>query len=305
MPVDIRLPGPWAHRYLSAGGTRFHAAVAGPQAAVDGSEDAGPIVILLHGFPQCWWTWRRVLPPIADAGYRVAAVDLRGCGGSDRPPSGYDLVCLADDVHGCVQALGHESAVIVGHGVGGHVAWVMARRFASTIRGIIPVSSPHPVAVRSLRGRLMSGAALQYLSLTMPLLPERTLSTHAGMERLLRSWAGPRTRAAVSEAAGYYADLFARPGAARSALQTLRGVRLGHATQAALASEVEIPVLSIQGQVDPVQPAQAYARDTHYVAGRLQQVTIRGVGHFPQEEDPEALTEVLLPFFADVIDPRS
>ena len=180
----------------------------------------------------------------------------------------------------------------------------MANRFASTVRGIVPVSAPHPVAVRSLRGRVLSGAALQYLSFKVPVLPERTLSTQAGMERLLRSWAGPHTRAQASEGAAYYAALLARPGAARSAMETLRHMLLSRQTLAALDPAVQVPVMSVQGQVDPVQPAQAYARDTHYVAGRLQQVTIRGVGHFPQEEAPQRLTQVLLPFLADVVPGR-
>ena len=301
MPVNVYRPGPWTHRDLSAGGTRFHAALAGPESPLNDAEGTGPLVVLLHGFPECWWTWRHVMPALAREGHRVAALDLRGFGGSDRPPSGYDLVSLADDVHGAIRALGHESAVVVGHGLGGHVAWVTANRFSSTVRGIVPVSAPHPVAVRSLRGRLLSGAALQYLSFKVPLLPERTLATQAGMERLLRSWAGPRTRAQVTEAAGYYAALLARPGAAHSALETLRDMLLGRQTLAALEPAVQVPVMSVQGQVDPVQPAQAYARDTHHVAGRLQQVTIPGVGHFPQEEAPNQLTEVLLPFLADLV----
>lgn len=301
MPVNVYRPGPWTHRDLSAGGARFHAALAGPESPLSDAEGTSPLVVLLHGFPECWWTWRHVMPALAREGHRVAALDLRGFGGSDRPPSGYDLVSLADDVHGAVQALGHECAVVVGHGLGGHVAWVMANRFSSTVRGIVPVSAPHPVAVRSLRGRLLSGAALQYLSFKLPILPERTLATQAGTERLLRSWAGPRTRAQVTEAAGYYAALLARPGAAHSALETLRDMLLSRQTLAALEPAVQIPVMSVQGQVDPLQPAQAYARDTHHVAGRLQQVTIHDVGHFPQEEAPDRLVEVLLPFLADVL----
>ena len=300
MPVNVLRPGPWTHRHLTAGGTRFHTALAGPQAPVGESGPSRPLVLLLHGFPQCWWTWRKVIEPLADAGHRVAALDLRGFGGSDRPPSGYDLVTLADDVHGVISALGHESAIVVGHGLGGHVAWLMAGRFAQTVRAIVPVGAPHPVAVRSLRGRNFSGSALQYLGFKTPFLPERTLSTTAGMERLLRSWAGPRTRDAVARSAGYYAALLARPGAARSALSSVRNLILSRAEVAALTEPVSLPVLSVQGEVDPVQPAQAYARDTHHVAGRLAQVTVRGVGHFPQEEAPAPLVDVLLPFLAEV-----
>ena len=307
MPVTVNRPGPWTHRDLSVGGTRFHLALAGPEAPVADSSDAGaqqgrapaPLVLLLHGFPECWWTWHETLPRLADAGHRVAAMDLRGFGGSDRPPTGYDLVTLAHDVMGVVRALGHERVVVVGSGLGGQVAWTLAGLSPSTTAAIVPVGAPHPVAVRSLRGRSFSGSALQYLSFKTPVLPERSLSTTAGVERLLRSWAGPRTTSEVAESAGYYAALMARPGAARSALETVRRTRLSRAEAAALSSPVTVPVLSIQGELDPVQPAQAYARDTHHVAGRLHQVTIRGVGHFPHLEAPDVLVEVLLPFLAE------
>jgi len=72
----------------------------------------------VHGFPECWWTWRHVIPALAQAGHRVAALDLRGFGGSDRPPSGYDLVTLAQDLAAVVRSLGHERAVVVGAGLG-------------------------------------------------------------------------------------------------------------------------------------------------------------------------------------------
>ena len=77
-----------------------------------------------------------------------------------------------------------------------------------------------------------------------------------------------------------------RLAAARAALSSVRNLILSRAEVAALTDPVSLPVLSVQGEVDPVQPAQAYARDTHHVAGRLAQVTIRGVGHFPQSLSP-------------------
>lgn len=295
MPVSVNRPGPWTHRSLTAGGTRFHVAMAGPD-PLPGARPMPALVLLLHGFPECWWAWSEVMPAISEAGHRVAALDLRGFGGSDRPPSGYSLSTLADDVLGVIRSLGHESAVVVGAGLGGQVAWLLAAREPMTVPAIVPVGAPHPVAVRSLRGRMLSGASLQYLMFKTPVLPERSLSTTAGMERLLRSWAGPATREAAAEPAEYYAALLARPGAARSAMATVRSALLSRREIMALDRTVGVPVLSVQGQLDPVQPAQAYARDTHHVAGPLQQVTVRGVGHFPHREAPERLLEVVLPF---------
>jgi pimeloyl-ACP methyl ester carboxylesterase len=86
----IQMAGPWAHRTISANGSRFHIVEAGD----------GPLVLMLHGFPQFWWTWRHQLVSLPAAGYRAVAVDLRGYGGSDKPPRGYDLVTAAADAAG-------------------------------------------------------------------------------------------------------------------------------------------------------------------------------------------------------------
>jgi pimeloyl-ACP methyl ester carboxylesterase len=98
------VPGPWTHREISANGIRLHVAEAG----------GGPLVLLLHGFPEFWWSWRSQLPALADAGLRAVAVDLRGYGDSDKPPRGYDLWTLAGDVAGLVRALGGTRAALVG-----------------------------------------------------------------------------------------------------------------------------------------------------------------------------------------------
>ena len=301
MPVDVNRPGPWAHRNLTARGTRFHVALAGPESPAG----AGPLTLLVHGFPECWWTWRHVIPALAQAGHRVAALDLRGFGGSDRPPSGYDLVTLAQDLAAVVRSLGHERAVVVGAGLGGQIAWALPSLAPDLTTAIVPVGAPHPLALRSLRARALSGPALQYVSLRIPGLAERRLRSRSALEGLLRSWAGPHTREVLAEEAPYYAELLSRPGAARSALEPLRNLVLSRAETAALDKPVTVPVLSVQGELDPVQPAQAYARDTHHVAGNLRQVTIHRSGHFPQEETPAGFVRVLLPFLADVAPPTS
>src|SRR4029077_10379578 len=78
----VQIGGPWHHRSVSANGTRFHAAEAGD----------GPLVLLLHGFPEFWWTWRHQLAVLPEAGFRAVAVDLRGYGGRGKPARGCDLV---------------------------------------------------------------------------------------------------------------------------------------------------------------------------------------------------------------------
>src|ERR1035441_5336647 len=108
----IYVDGPWRHRPVSANGTRFHIAENGE----------GPLVLLLHGFPQFWWTWRQQLETLAGAGYRAVAADLRGYGGSDKPPRGYDLVTAAPDPAGVDWApggRGHRGVAADLRGLGG------------------------------------------------------------------------------------------------------------------------------------------------------------------------------------------
>ena len=177
----IRAPGPWTHRDVAANGARFHVVDIG----------TGPAVLLLHGFPTFWWTWRRQLAALADAGYRAIAMDLRGYGGSDHPPDGYDPRTLAADVAGVIRCLGETEAVIVGHGWGGLAAWSTAVLEPEVVRAIVPVSMPHP---RQLRGRpgprrtSARGDAVRD-GLPVPFSPERSLTARDGAAR-----AGPHRR---------------------------------------------------------------------------------------------------------------
>src|ERR1700716_482183 len=131
-PVDescVLLEGAWTHRFVSANGTRLHIAEAG----------AGPLVLLLHGFPEFWGAWRPQLIALADAGFRAVAVDLRGYGASDKPPRGYDAPSLAADMAALVTSLGESDAMVVGTDVGGTLAWTMAACHPRVVRSVVAV----------------------------------------------------------------------------------------------------------------------------------------------------------------------
>src|SRR5438067_3275366 len=103
------------HRFIETNGIRMHIAEAGQ----------GPLVVLLHGFPESWYSWRHQLAALADAGFRAAAPDQRGYGRTDRPEAigEYTIMHLVGDVIGLIDALGEEQAIVVGHDWGGPVAW--------------------------------------------------------------------------------------------------------------------------------------------------------------------------------------
>ena len=164
------LPGPWTHRLVSANGARFHVALAGP----DDDRDA-PLVVLLHGFPQIWWAWRSQIAALADAGLQVAAMDLRGFGASDKTPRGYDTATLCADVAGVIGSLGRSSAVVVGHGWGGWVAWSMPTMQPGAVSAVGSVSMPHPLQAR--RAVASTPSTMRLLARAqVPFAPERAIA---------------------------------------------------------------------------------------------------------------------------------
>jgi pimeloyl-ACP methyl ester carboxylesterase len=112
----------------------------------------GPLVLLLHGFPEFWYGWRRQIPALAGAGFRVWAPDQRGYNTSDKPPRvrDYRLDKLADDVAGLVEASGRRRAVITGHDWGGVVAWWVAANYPELVERLIILNVPHPLVMRGL-----------------------------------------------------------------------------------------------------------------------------------------------------------
>ncbi len=108
-------------------------------------EGKGPLVILLHGFPQCWYLWRHQIDPLVEAGFQVAVLDQRGYGGSDRPEAieAYNIVELTNDVAGIADALGHEKFLVVGHDWGAPVAWHTALLHPDRVRAVVGMSVPY------------------------------------------------------------------------------------------------------------------------------------------------------------------
>lgn len=290
----IGAPGPWEHRDVAANGARFHVVEAGQ----------GPAVLLLHGFPLFWWTWRLQLTALADAGYRAVAMDLRGYGGSDHTPHGYDPATLAADIAGVIRSLGEERAWIVGHGWGGLGAWSVPVLQPEVARGIVPVSMPHPWALRANLLRNGQWRRLGFVAgFQLPFAPERSLTKESGarIERLLRAWSADD--AWVAPVAGPYRAAFLRWPTAHTAIEGHRWAvrsRLrtdGRRYMSAMSAPVVANVLQIHGAHDPVLAAASCAGSDRLVSGTYQQVTLP-VGHFPHEEDPDGFTRTLLDWLA-------
>jgi pimeloyl-ACP methyl ester carboxylesterase len=283
----VLLPGPWEHRFVSANGARFHVAEAG----------SGPLVLMLHGFPEFWWAWRDQFEPLTSAGFRVAALDLRGYGASDKPPGGYDLENAAADVSGVIRSLGEEHAVVVGHGLGGAVAWALAALHSDRVWALGAIAAPHP--------RLL---------LRLPVVGTRSISALArhlrvGENELAREpW---RVHQILSSAAGRQGwppvDVAARsqeamtiPFAAHGATswnQAILRTRLSPGSRhirRQLARPIDQPLLLVWGGDDPLCPSSLMSGSLRQAPRRAASVVIDGAGHYPHEETPAAVSDHLV-----------
>ncbi|MGQ7295205.1 alpha/beta fold hydrolase [Quadrisphaera sp. KR29] len=295
-PVDaaeLLDPGPWRHRFVTANGCRFHVAESGPD---DGS---APLVLLLHGFPQSWRAWKHQLAALPAAGYRAAALDLRGSGASDKPPRGYDTATLAADAAGVVRALGAQRAVLVGSGWGAWAAWASASLQPATTAAVASLGEPHPLQVLREPWRVLTPSAARHLArVQVPAFPEWAVRDGSTVERVLREWGAPGW--ADADVVAEHAAALRVPFAAHAALECYRWVARsrvradGHAFARAVSRPARVPVLSAQGELDGAVVPGSCRRSAAWAAAGHRWAEVPGAGHFLGEEAPATTTELLL-----------
>jgi pimeloyl-ACP methyl ester carboxylesterase len=233
----------WTSTRRQVGDLSLHVVEAGPQ--------DGPLVILLHGFPDLWSTWRRLIGPLARAGYHVVAPDQRGYGRSDRPQgvSNYKLACLVADVVGLAESYGKGSFSLVGHDWGGVVAWETAIRYPGSVDRLVVLDAPHPDALmQELRSNPGQAAKSSYIGFfQLPRLPEFVLSRNnfAALKRSLLT-SGPE--AFTADDLQRYEEVWLQPGALTAMLNYYRALSLKPRRS---PPPVTPPTLIVWGRRDP------------------------------------------------------
>ncbi len=274
---------------------RFTADIAGPA--------GGPLVLLLHGFPELSRSWRHQLPALAAAGYYAVAPDLRGYGGTDaRRP--YDLRTLAGDVEALIGALGRARATVVGHDWGGVIAWAAAHLHPDRVERLAIMNAPHPVLMKkeltaSGDQRHRSRYILQF---QVPFLPERRLSRDRGaaIARALRG--GSHVRDAwPDEELEHYRRAFDEPRKLRGPLAyyrtAFRSALLRRGPR--LPGRIEAPTLVLWGMRDRfLAPSFADPQALDRFVRDLTVVRIEDAGHFVQNEAPDRVNAELLGWLA-------
>lgn len=233
---------PWRDGYADLCGLRFHYVEAG----------SGPLVLLLHGFPEFWYCWRRQIPALASAGLHAVAPDLRGYNETDKPAGvrNYRLSVLAEDIARLIAHCGEKQAVIVGHDWGGAIAWRLAIDRPELVRKLIILNAPHPAAFqRELRKPAQWLRSLYIALFQLPWLPERMLRAR-NLRFLDDLFKNEPVLPFSSEDIERYREAFARPGALTAALNYYRAAFRDGRESMRADNKIMAPTLLIWGERD-------------------------------------------------------
>lgn len=259
----------------------------------------GPLVVLLHGFPEFWYSWRHQLPALAAAGYRTVAVDLRGYNLSDRPRGveSYVLPTLARDIEHLIRALGSESASLVGHDWGGLVAWELAMRHPDLVERLAILNLPHPERMKTgLRSARQLRRSWYVGFFQLPVLSENYLRW--GDFSFIRRAFGAGSPGSTADDIERYVSAIARPGALTAAVNHYRGLARLAIREPNRSVPIEAPVLVIWGEQDPYLGAELAEPDRRWVPN-LRMERVPAAGHWVQIDRPEIVNPFLLDFLRD------
>ncbi|HEX9037025.1 MAG TPA: alpha/beta hydrolase [Ktedonobacterales bacterium] len=275
--------------YVETNGVRLHYVTAG----------SGPLAILLHGFPEFWYSWRDMIPALA-AIRRVVALDMRGYNYSDKPTVGYDLPSLCDDVRGVIDAFGEREADIVGHDWGGVIAWVFAMREPRLTRRLVAINAPHlALAVREMRRprQLLRSSYVGFFQFTGWAERAASAENYGAVWNTFRS--ADRKRDWLSDTdIQRYITAIARPGALTAALAYYRQLVRGGPGVIGVTRVIEAPTLVIWGEQDPylgvemLDGLEAWVTDL-----RIERVS--EAGHWVNQQLPAKVNDAVLRFLHD------
>lgn len=252
---------------------------------------SGKPVVLLHGFPEFWYSWRRQIPALAAAGFRAIAPDLRGYNDSPKPPEteAYRLIHVIEDVAELIRKTGAPCS-LVGHDWGGVIAWYLAMSRPELVDKLAVLNIPHPVPfLRELRTSRAQKLRMVYqLFFQPPLLPELSMPL---LLPLMMRRAGRFTRAEIAE----MKTAWRKPGALRGMANYYRAIRRYRGDLKPLVRKLEIPALIVWSEREPVMRPETLEGTEEWVP-RLRIAKIAGAGHFVQTDEPEIVNDLLVEF---------
>jgi len=285
-------PEEWTHHDAVVNGVRLHYVEAG----------SGPLVVLLHGFPEFWYSWRRQIPVLTAAGYRVIAPDMRGYNISEKPRgiAPYRTDVLAGDVAALIRHAGVAAAVVVGHDWGASVAWQVAMRYPDLVKRLVALAAPHPIAFRrAMTDPSQLRRSWYVFFFQLPWLPEAVFRRRnfASLVRTLHHdpvHPGAFTHDDIAR----YRGALGQPGAVTAAINYYRAALRYGLHEEVAARPVEPPTLVIWADRDRYlgpHLAEGYERWGQHV--RL--VHVPDASHWLQNDVPDRVNELVLEFLRE------
>lgn len=285
------LTGGWQHHFVETNNIRLHCVMQGE----------GDLVILLHGFPEFWYSWRYQIPALARH-FKVVVPDLRGYNDSDKPEHGYDLDTLSADICGLIQNLGYLKAHIVGHDWGGTIAWHVAQTFPSLLNRLAVLNAPHPQ--RFMQEFVSNVDQLRrnwyVLAFQIPGLPEWLIRQNLRnfVKELFQGQAIRKGAFSTRDTEIYRAAL-EKPGVLSSALKYYRHLLLPQTWLTGWLRSpkpVTVPTLVLWGEEDFLFNQSMTTGIEHLVQAPLKMKFLPHCGHWVQQEVPQTVNRELLDF---------
>lgn len=281
-------------RFVTTNGIRLFCLEAGPP--------DGPLVLLMHGFPELAFSWRHQVEALGAAGFHVVAPDMPGYGRSDKPDVDYDCDWINACLMGVVDAMGAQQVVIAGHDWGGILVWTMARQYPERIAGVIGVNTPDlarsPMPPVQLLKQIFVDTPIYIIQFQERGLAEWVLETWGrGTDDFVEMIFGATTIDADAfppEVLDVYKEAFRPRGALTPPIEYYRNMdRNWHLTEAIADRKIDVPCLMISAANDPVlTPAMTFGMEER--VPDLEKVVIENCGHWTQQEKPEETNEHLL-----------
>lgn len=285
-----------SHLTFQLSDVSIHAVAAGPQ--------DGPLLILLHGFPEFWYGWHAQILPLAEAGFRVVVPDQRGYNLSSKPQDwqAYEISCLTSDVFAIADQLSRPRFSLVGHDWGGAVAWGCALSRPERLERVAILNAPHPRVmvdyIRTHPTQLLRSSYMLFLQL--PRLPEFLLGLAnfwlLALTAKITSLPGTFSEQDLKQ----YREAWRQPGALTGMVNWYRGLRAKSKNKregARSSPTIDIPVKILWGTKDRfLESAMAELSLRYCPKGEL--TLVPGAGHWLQHEEPALVTQALKDFFA-------
>jgi pimeloyl-ACP methyl ester carboxylesterase len=280
--MTASVPGAWHE--VSAGGQTFRYIDSG----------AGPLVVLLHGFPDLPDSWDTIRAQLNAKGYRTVAPYLRGFHQATFSERGFSSSEQADDVVLLLDALGESTAAVVGHDFGASMAYGVATKHPKRVSKIVAVGIPHPLAIKPKLREAMAGRHFLYFKFPWARTTAQAFDLRL-VDRLYRRWApnwnGPAREASVAEAVQALRD----KRVLRGALSYYKAL---NPFDRLLRPKIDVPGLIVGGSDDPDVFQRAFHATPSRFAARCEVRILDGAGHWPHRENEAAFLETLLEFLA-------